>query len=99
MTAEIKFADRDASRIIAQIVDRAYGLLDAATVARLWGDRMSMMMDLSACHANAYPLRLEALLAADPLNFTHDVCGIGAHMNRETGKLENHFVPRFAERA
>lgn len=95
---EVKFADRDATRIISKIVDRAYATLDAATVSRLWdGERISMMMDLSACHANGCPLRLEELLNADGLHFTHDVCGIAANIDRETGRLGNFFVPRFAQ--
>lgn len=53
-------------------------------------------MDLSACIAQGCPLRLDELLVADLGNFGHDVAGIRRHLNRETGKLENCFLPRFA---
>ena len=32
------------------------------------------------------------MLTADASNFNHDFFGIRAHMNRETGKLEDNFV-------
>lgn len=52
-------------------------------------------MDLVACHCNGNPLDLKALLEADDFNFWHDVGGITENLNRTTGKLENHFLPRF----
>jgi hypothetical protein len=55
-------------------------------------------MDITATHANGCPLRLKELLAAEPFNFAHDVFGIRRHLNRETGALENCFVPRYAAR-
>ncbi len=60
-------------------------------------DFMTANMDINACHSNGCPLRLRDLLAADDLNFAHDVFGIRRHINRETGQLENCFVPRFAQ--
>lgn len=69
--------------------------------AALRGIEYSVMdadMDLTATHLNGCPLRLEELLAADDFNFDHDVFGIRRHMNRETGRLENCFLPRFARR-
>ena len=71
----------------------------AKKVAEKHGDPMNqghVMMDLSATIAQGVPLRLKELLAADDFNFIHDVWGIQRHLNRETGKLENHFWPRFA---
>jgi hypothetical protein len=64
-------------------------------------DRMSLDMDLTACHANGTPLNLDALLAADDFNFAHDVLGIQRHMDRDdasptAGRCLNCFVPRFA---
>jgi len=53
-------------------------------------------MDVSATHLNGCSLKLEELLAADDFNFGHDVFGIRQNINRETGKLENCFLPRFA---
>jgi hypothetical protein len=55
------------------------------------------VMDITAVAANGCPLRLRDLLRADDFNFTHDVFGIRRHLNRETGHLENHFVPRYAK--
>jgi len=52
-------------------------------------------MDLSATIAQGCPLRLQELLDADAGNFAHDVAGIRRHINRETGELEDFFLPRF----
>lgn len=52
-------------------------------------------MDFTAVHANGCPLRLDDLLKADDFNFMHDAFGICRHLNRETGKLEDMFSPRF----
>ena len=54
-------------------------------------------MDVSACHCNGTRLRLSDLLDADDFNFAHDVFGIRTHLDRNTGKLSDHFWPRFAE--
>jgi hypothetical protein len=58
-------------------------------------DRLSLTMDISAAHLNT-PLDLEAMLAGDDADFFHDAFGIRNHINRETGELEDCFVPRFA---
>jgi hypothetical protein len=55
-------------------------------------------MDLDATISNGNPLRLDDLLKADDFNFSHDVFGIRWHLNRNNGKLENHFLPRFSQR-
>jgi hypothetical protein len=52
-------------------------------------------MDITACHCNGNPLRLDDLLVADTFNFSHDVFGIHRNLNRETGALENLFSPRY----
>lgn len=57
---------------------------------------MALNMDISAAHENC-PLKLEDLLKADDFNFLHDVYGIIRHLNRQTGELENLFLPRFAK--
>lgn len=59
-------------------------------------DRLSLEMDLIACNANGCKLDLKGILTADNFNLMHDVRGIQRHINRETGKLENCFVPRYA---
>jgi len=58
--------------------------------------KMDLMMDLEAVHATT-PLRLADLLAADRENFSHDICGIQCNIDRETGELQNCFLPRYAK--
>jgi hypothetical protein len=55
-------------------------------------------MDIEACHCNGNPLDLAALLAAPTTDFMHDVFGIMANINRETGTLENCFSPRYSKK-
>lgn len=75
--------------LIMEIVNRASSLQNGI-------DMMTLDMDITACHLNDVKLRLKDLLDADDFNFMHDVAGISNHINRETGKLENCFVPRYA---
>ena len=60
----------------------------------------NIMLDIEACHNNGNPLLLAELLAADNVNFAHDVFGIMANMDRATGQLrkEGCFVPRYSAR-
>lgn len=60
------------------------------------GERITLIMDLENAHKDV-GLNLAGLLAADDMNFAHDVAGIQRHMNRSTGKLEDFFVPRYAK--
>jgi hypothetical protein len=57
-----------------------------------------LLMDLQACHGNGCPLDLEGMMHADRLDLMHDVLGIRRHINRDTGKLEGCFEPRYAKR-
>lgn len=59
-------------------------------------DGLCLSMDITACHANGTPLNLEKLLEADAFTFAHDIIGIHKNINRDTGKLGNHFEPRCA---
>lgn len=86
-------SDHEAA-VISDIVDRASALY-ARTNVRI--DRLELEMDLSACHLNGCPLRLEDLLNASDFAFTHDIRGISRHIDRRTGELRNHFLPRYAE--
>ena len=54
------------------------------------------LMDIIAVHANGCPLKLSELLTAPRFDFTHDVFGIRRHLNRETGQLQDCFLPRYA---
>lgn len=58
-------------------------------------DEQDINMDVTAVHCNGNPLKLRELLAADDFNFAHDLGGIAMHLDRTTGKLLHHFVPRF----
>lgn len=78
---------------LMEIADRA----EAAGLVNAQYPRMTLIMDLSACHAQC-PLDFSALAKADGFNFSHDVCGIAKHMDRSTGLLTDCFVPRFAKR-
>lgn len=59
-------------------------------------DRMSLILDLEAVH-NEVGLKLEELLNADDANFTHDIAGIQKHIDRQTKKLTDCFLPRYAK--
>ncbi|EKQ56309.1 MULTISPECIES: hypothetical protein [unclassified Clostridium] len=57
-------------------------------------DRISLIMDLEYTHEE-FNLRLNDLLNADDVNFTHDICGIQSNLSRSSKKMENNFLPRF----
>ena len=58
-------------------------------------DYVTVALDVEHAHAQI-PMDLDRLLLADEFNFSHDIRGIGRHMNRDTGRLEGCFLPRFA---
>lgn len=58
---------------------------------------MTLDMDLTATHNMNGKLRLQEMLDEDGYDFAHDIFGIINNMNRETGKLENFFEPRFTD--
>lgn len=72
--------------VIMQISRRAVTLLQK--------DLIVTMMDLSATHLNGCPLDLQKLLDANDFNFIHDIGGINNNLDRGTGELLNHFLPR-----
>ena len=74
--------------VIGRIAKRAHDEYEA--------DYITVMMDIEAVHCNGNPLRLDELLKADNFNFLHDIGGINKHINRETGKLEDCFSPRYS---
>jgi hypothetical protein len=75
--------------IIAEIVKRAAKMTPIH-------DRLTLNMDISAAHIYQ-PICLEELLKAPDGDFGHDVFGINHHINRETGKLEDGFSPRYSK--
>lgn len=60
------------------------------------GEMVDIEMDLTAVHANGCPLNLEKMIGATEFDFMHDVLGIRKHLDRQTGKLRDCFVPRCA---
>lgn len=78
---------------IRMICDRAHELADELALPF---DLVSTMMDLTALQAGICKLRIDELLHAERMDFIHDVWGIRRHLNRDTGVLENHFLPRYA---
>lgn len=84
---------RKETNTIRMICDRAQELADELALPF---DMMMTMMDLSALQAGICKLRLDELLHAERMDFIHDVWGIRRHLNRDTGALENHFLPRYA---
>jgi hypothetical protein len=85
-----------AMEIISKIADRAV-ILYAMHEVR--AERMTIMMDIMACHFDGQKLRLEDLLAADDMNFLHDIGGINRHLNRVNYELSDGFRPRFSKKA
>lgn len=51
-------------------------------------------MDITACHMNGNPLRLQDLLDADDFEFAHDVVEINHNIDPNTGSLLNGFIPK-----
>lgn len=81
--------------LISAIADRAMKL---PWPEGMEPERIHIMMDITATHLNGQPLRLADLLDSDDFNFAHDIAGIRKHLNRETGKLDGCFLPRFSAR-
>jgi hypothetical protein len=76
--------------LVTKIVDRAINM-----APDLITNKLSFEMDITLAHITN-PLRLEDLLAAPDGDFGHDVFGIGSHINRDTGELEDCFSPRYS---
>ncbi len=81
---------REDAELIRDIVKRGKKLCITAD-----HDHQSIVMDITAAHLDV-GLDLPGLLKATPFNFSHDVAGIVNHMDRETGKLTDCFLPRYA---
>ena len=87
----MQIATRQRYELISEIADRALGM---ARANDLRISKLEMVMDLDC--ADAYcPLNLRALAGAPDVDFAHDVFGIRRHLNRETKKLEDSFLPRY----
>ena len=86
-------------QLLQDILDRAEGFYKSYNRKgeRLKLDRLEMEMDLVATHSNGCPLNFRSLINFDDFNFFHDLVGIQNNINRKTGKLDNHFLPRCAK--
>jgi len=73
---------------VGVIVNRATTLAPSLTA-------LEVIMDLTAVHKHT-PLDLEGLARASDQNLAHDVFGIRHHINRDTGELQDYFMPRYA---
>jgi hypothetical protein len=93
--------------LISAIADRYLALVGCTEEDASWplaGCRLALRMDLTACHLNGTPLRLQDLHDASDFALAHDLQGIERHIDRTTGKLtdpyrasrDGLFVPRFA---
>jgi hypothetical protein len=66
-----------------------------ARAANLPIQKLELVMDLDYADQDI-PLNLRDLASASDGDFAHDVFGIRRHLNRETKKLEDSFMPRYA---
>lgn len=85
--------------IIVKIVERFEKMVKKMGTRIAPEERRTLLMDITACHANGCPLKLQAMLDGADFDFAHDVSGIQRHINRNTGKIEHCFLPRFADTA
>lgn len=89
-------ADRKTNALIAEIVERAKKIHDAAAEKPL--DTLSLSLDLASVHLNGRPLDLLKLLAAPDFDFCYDVFGISRNLDRRNARLSPSFEPRYALR-
>lgn len=59
-------------------------------------DVQSIIMDVVAAHTHGCKLKLRTLLDFALGDFVHDICGINRHLDRNTGELQDCFLPRCA---
>lgn len=78
------------------LIDKIAGRIMADPELSPYANKMTAMIEIILTHCNGTPLALEALLAAVPVSFWHDIVGIARNLDRETGKLGNAFTPRHA---
>jgi hypothetical protein len=80
--------------LISKIADRFLSAPEIRCYSR--ANKIDVIRDIEAAHNNGCPIELYRLANAEGLDFFHDVIGIINNINRETGKLDNCFLPRFA---
>lgn len=81
-------ASREEMHLILMLANRA---------VNEFGDysKLNAMMDINAAHMNGCKLHLDALLHAPIESFMHDIGGIRARLDRDTGKLPADWTPRY----
>jgi hypothetical protein len=91
-------ATREEVTKIARVVVRAnlMGLVSNKEENRM-DNVINSLMDMEAVHCNGCPIDFDRMADAPDLDFAHDFSSIRANLDRETGKLRNNFVPRFAK--
>lgn len=87
----VKFATLSPSeqRAVNTIITRYNAIVPNAP------ESLDTEMDICAVHHHT-PMDLRGLSEADDFTLVHDISGIAAHINRNTGKLERCFLPRSA---
>jgi hypothetical protein len=81
---------------ITRIAKRWMAMLRASNMRPSY-DIIDVRMDLSAIVAQGQmTLDLTMLERSDEFDFLHDMAGIHRHMDRTTGLLMDHFIPRAA---
>ncbi len=83
------------NKLPEDVVLGAHKIARRARELDLCVDTIEAEMDICAV-GSQMKLDYNAWYKADDFNFAHDFCGIQKNINRETGKLENCFLPRFA---
>lgn len=78
------------AEIIEKIAERACEKFDIT-------DKVSLISNVTATHCNGNRLRLQEFLDSDDLDFVHDIGGIMGHIDQNTGKLTDCFLPLFSE--
>lgn len=86
-------ATKSEARLIGAIAQR---YMEFVKLARNRPTKMEIMMDIEAVHCNGCPLDLDRLLKFPAFDFVRDVAGMHRHVDRDTGKLKDLFLPRCA---
>lgn len=95
----VRFAASKAQMtLIRKIVERARKeeMVRCRAKPNHWYTKATLTMDLDATVSNGSKLDLKTLLESSDFDFVHDIAGIARHIDRETGKLGDMFVPRAA---
>ena len=82
--------------LILRVAQRAMSLGIRARNILPCTEEQQWVRDIVLCHNHGCPLMLAELLAASADEFNHELIGIRSFLNRNTGKLEGIFHPRYA---